>query len=73
VRTQSPDVCSCLPSIVRISAWCTTRSISAVTVAALGKIVGQSLKRKLVVKDETPLFIVAANDLEEEVGGARAS
>jgi hypothetical protein len=42
-------------------------------VAALGKIVGQSLKRKLVVKDETPLFIVAANDLEEEVGGARAS
>jgi hypothetical protein len=33
-----------------ISAWWTTRSMSAVVQAALGKIVGQSLNARLVVK-----------------------
>jgi hypothetical protein len=33
----------------RISAWWTTRSMREVAVTALGKMVGHSLKRKLVV------------------------
>jgi hypothetical protein len=37
------------PSIVRISAWCVSRSMSATAHEALGKMVFQSLNAKLVI------------------------
>jgi hypothetical protein len=46
------------------------RSMRAMALPALGKMVGQSEKARFVVKHETLPFVPAAHDLEEEVGGA---
>jgi len=57
--------------MVMISAWWTTRSMSAVAVAAFGKMLGHSLKGKFVVRTRLTAFVAPADDLEEEVGGPR--